>query len=56
MMEYANFIETIRKRAVKTAGEDGKVFINKVVKNNGKEMDGLVILENGYAAEQTLMT
>ena len=53
-MEYANFIETIRKRAVKTAGEDGKVFINKVVKNNGKEMDGLVILENGYSIAPTI--
>ena len=53
-MEYANFIETIRARAVKTAGEDGKVFINKVVKNNGKEMDGLVILENGYSIAPTI--
>ena len=53
-MKYANFIETIRKRAVKTAGEDGKVFINKVVKNNGKEMDGLVILENGYSIAPTI--
>lgn len=53
-MEYDNFIETIRNRAVKTAGEDGKVFINKVVKNNGKEMDGLVILENGYSIAPTI--
>ena len=48
-MEYDNFIETIRKRAGKTAGKGGKAFINKVMKNNGKEMDGLVILEDGYS-------
>ena len=48
-MEYDNFIETIRKRAGKTAGKGGKAFINKVIKNNGKEMDGLVILEDGYS-------
>ncbi len=48
-MEYDNFIEFIKNRAVTTAGEGGKVFINKVVKNNGKQLDGLVILEEGYS-------
>ena len=35
--------------AVYIAGEGGKITINHVIKNNGHEMDGLVIMEKGRA-------
>ena len=40
-MNYNDFIETIRIRALKAAGDEGEVIINRVVKNNDTELDGL---------------
>ena len=42
-MNYNDFIETIRIRALKAAGDEGEVIINRVVKNNDTELDGLII-------------
>lgn len=42
-MNYNDFIETIRIRALKAAGDEGEVIINRVVKNNDTELDGLGI-------------
>ena len=44
-MEYKNFVEYIKENAAYIAGEGGKIAINHVIKNNGREMDGLVIME-----------
>ena len=44
-MNYNDFIETIRIRALKAAGDEGEVIINRVVKNNDTELDGLIIKE-----------
>lgn len=44
-MEYKNFVEYIKEKAAYIAGEGGKIAINHVIKNNGREMDGLVIME-----------
>ena len=47
-MNYNEFLETIKTRAKKAAGEDGTVTINQVVKNNDSVKDALVIMEKGY--------
>ena len=44
-MEYKDFVEYIKENAAYIAGEGGKITINHVTKNNGREMDGLVIME-----------
>lgn len=44
-MEYKDFVEYIKENAAYIAGEGGKITINHVIKNNGREMDGLVIME-----------
>lgn len=44
-MEYKDFVECIKENAEYIAGEGGRVTINHVIKNNGCEMDGLVIME-----------
>lgn len=44
-MEYKEFVEYIKMNAGYIAGEGGNITINHVIKNNGCEMDGLVIME-----------
>lgn len=44
-MEYKEFVEYIKMNAGYIAGEGGNITINHVIKNNGREMDGLVIME-----------
>lgn len=46
-MEYKEFVEYIKMNAGYIAGEGGNITINHVIKNNGCEMDGLVIMEKG---------
>lgn len=48
-MTYKDFIEYIRSHAEKAAGIGGKTYINHIIKNNDKELDGLVILEQGHS-------
>ena len=38
-MEYKDFVEYIKENAAYIAGEGGKITINHVIKNNGREMD-----------------
>ena len=44
-MEYKEFVEYIKMNAGYIAGEGGNITINHVIKNNGCEMDGLVIMQ-----------
>lgn len=44
-MNYNEFLAHIRECAKKIAGEGGKVLIQHIIKNNGFELDGLVIIE-----------
>lgn len=44
-MEYKEFVEYIKMNTGYIAGEGGNITINHVIKNNGCEMDGLVIME-----------
>ena len=53
-MEYKDFVEYIKENAVYIAGEGGKITINHVIKNNGCEMDGLVIMEKGKDIAPTI--
>ena len=53
-MEYKDFVEYIKENAVYIAGEGGKITINHVIKNNGHEMDGLVIMEKGRDIAPTI--
>ena len=53
-MEYKEFVEYIKMNAGYIAGEGGNITINHVIKNNGCEMDGLVIMEKGKDSAPTI--
>lgn len=53
-MEYKEFVEYIKMNAWYIAGEGGNITINHVIKNNGCEMDGLVIMEKGKDIAPTI--
>lgn len=53
-MEYKEFVEYIKMNAGYIAGEGGNITINHVIKNNGCEMDGLVIMERGKDIAPTI--
>ena len=53
-MEYKEFVEYIKMNAGYIAGEGGNITINHVIKNNGCEMDGLVIMEKGKHIAPTI--
>ena len=53
-MEYMEFVEYIKMNAGYIAGEGGNITINHVIKNNGCEMDGLVIMEKGKDIAPTI--
>lgn len=53
-MEYKGFVEYIKMNAGYIAGEGGNITINHVIKNNGCEMDGLVIMEKGKDIAPTI--
>lgn len=53
-MEYKEFVEYIKMNAGYIAGEGGNITINHVIKNNGSEMDGLVIMEKGKDIAPTI--
>ena len=53
-MEYKEFVEYIKMFAGYIAGEGGNITINHVIKNNGCEMDGLVIMEKGKDIAPTI--
>lgn len=53
-MEYKEFVEYIKMNAGYIAGEGGNITINHVIKNNGCEMDGLVIMEKGKDITPTI--
>ena len=53
-MEYKEFVEYIKMNAGYIAGEGGNITVNYVIKNNGCEMDGLVIMEKGKDIAPTI--
>ena len=53
-MEYKEFVEYIKMNAGYIAGEGGNITINHAIKNNGCEMDGLVIMEKGKDIAPTI--
>lgn len=53
-MEYKEFVKYIKMNAGYIAGEGGNITINHVIKNNGCEMDGLVIMEKGKDIAPTI--
>lgn len=53
-MNYKEFFEYVRESIEKFMGEKYSVTLNKVVKNNGLELMGLVIMEDGKTAAPTI--
>jgi hypothetical protein len=53
-MQYQEFLKCVKKRTSKTAGEGGMVTINHIIKNNGFELDGLVIMEKDRHISPTI--
>jgi hypothetical protein len=54
MMNFENFKKVIMKKAEPVAGEGGTVDITHVIKNNGCEYDGLIILNKGSVISPTI--
>lgn len=53
-MEYGDFLQCVQERAKERAGKGGVVSVNHVIKNNGCELDGLVIMEKGRHISPTI--
>lgn len=53
-MEYEVFKQHIKECVQAQIRKGGKVFVNHVIKNNGKELDGLVIMEEGSNVAPTI--
>ncbi len=53
-MNYEEFKDYVLKYAKNEIGEEGKVCINHVIKNNGTELDGLVIMLNSKNVSPTI--
>ena len=53
-MEYGEFLQCVKERTLEAAGEGGTVTINHIIKNNGCELDGLVIMEEGSNISPTI--
>ena len=54
MMNFEDFKKVIMKKAEPVAGEGGTVDITHVIKNNGCEYDGLIILNKGSVISPTI--
>lgn len=48
-MEYKEFLNVIEDGVRNYTRSDSRVMINHVIKNNGQELDGLVIMEHGQS-------
>lgn len=53
-MEYGDFLQCVQERTKEKTGEGGTVSVNHVIKNNGCELDGLVIMEKGRHISPTI--
>ena len=53
-MKKEEFFECVRKRIAEIMGEEYKVTLNNVVKNNGLELTGIVIMEKSKSAAPTI--
>ena len=53
-MEYKEFAAYVQARAEKYMGEEGKVLLNHVIKNNGVELDGIVMMPEGKDTAPTI--
>lgn len=53
-MEYEVFKQHIRDGVEAQTKKGGKVLVNHVIKNNGRELDGLVIMEEGSNIAPTI--
>lgn len=53
-MNYSDFLQCIQESTKETAGEGGTVTVNHIIKNNGCELDGLVIMEKDSRISPTI--
>lgn len=53
-MEYEVFKQHIRDGVEAQTKKGGKVLVNHIIKNNGRELDGLVILDEGCNVAPTI--
>lgn len=51
---YNEFLKCVKDCVAEQIGEGGKVLINHIMKNNGRELDGLVILEKDSIISPTI--
>lgn len=53
-MESGVFFEHVKEKVSQTMGEEYVVHLNEIVKNNGLELTGIVIMKNGMNAAPTI--
>ncbi len=53
-MKYNEFLECVENRVKERTGDDYRVTLNHVIKNNGFELDGIVIMHEGQTIAPTI--
>ena len=53
-MNYEGFLTQVQKNVSDIIGEEGKVSISHVIKNNGMELDGLIIMMKNSNVSPTI--
>ncbi len=53
-MGYEEFVAFIKEKVSQTVGKEGYVAVNKIMKNNGVELDGIVIMNTNRILSPTI--
>ena len=53
-MNYYDFLNNVKEGVAKLADKKDSITINHIIKNNGKELDGIVIMEEGSKVAPTI--
>lgn len=53
-MNYEEFLACVQQKVAEIVGKEGKVSVSHVFKNNGVELDGLIIMMNGSNISPTI--
>jgi len=53
-MNYYDFLNNVKEGVQKLADQNDNIAINHIIKNNGKELDGIVIMEEGCNVAPTI--
>lgn len=54
IMNYKLFLENVKKEVAGRSGKDAHVVLNHIIKNNGRELDGIAIMEKSSHIAPTI--